>query len=423
MSCGTTGKLLRVDLSTATIQVETFSEEFFRLYPGGKALAGYILLHELPPHTDPLSPENVLVMAAGLLTGAALSTTSRYVVSARSPLTMGYGESEAGGYWGPELKMAGFDAIVVKGRAPEPVYLWVQDGQAEIRSAKHLWGRAPVNVQADIRAELGDDHIRVLQIGLGGENCVSYACLTNELRHFNGRTGMGAVMGSKNLKAVAVRGHQRYTALAHDPAALTALAKKVVPEIKKYPPALDLQQHGTHGLVESLNAAGMLPTRNFRGGSFEQADQIKWEAYEKQLFTRDWSCYACAVHCKREIAIEGRPSPYGGPEYESVGAFGSCCGVGDLVTVAKANEMCDDYTLDVISTGASIAFAMECFENGLLTLKDTDGIELRFGNARALLPMVEKIARREGLGDLLAQGSRRAAEVIGGGSIRFAVQV
>jgi aldehyde:ferredoxin oxidoreductase len=423
MTYGSTGKLLRVNLSTSSIQVEEFSEDFYRLYPGGKALAGYILLHELPPHTDPLAPENVLVMATGLLTGAALTQTSRFVVSARSPLTQGYGESEAGGYWGPELKMAGFDAIVVTGRAPEPVYLWIQDGQVEIRSAKQWWGRPPVEVQAGLRAELGDEKIRVLQIGLGGENCVRYACLTNELRHFNGRTGMGAVMGSKNLKAVAVRGHQRYTALAHDAQALSALARKLAPMVQTYPPSLDLQKRGTHGLVESLNAGGMLPTLNFRRGAFDKVDNLKWEAYEKQIFTRAWACYACAVHCKREIAIEGRPSPYGGPEYESVAALGSCCGVDDLVTVAKANELCNEHTLDAISTGATLAFAMECFEQGLISLKDTDGIELRFGNAAALLPMIEKIARREGIGNLLAEGSRHAAEVIGGGAHRYAVQV
>jgi aldehyde:ferredoxin oxidoreductase len=423
MPHGSTGKLLKVNLSTGTTQVETLSEDFCRLYPGGKALAGYILLHELPPHTDALAPENVLVMAAGLITGAALTQSSRFVVSAKSPLTQAYGESEAGGYWGPELKMAGFDAIVVTGRAAEPVYLWVHDGQAEIRPARHLWGRAPVEVQADLRAELGDDKVRVLQIGLGGENCVRYACLTNELRHFNGRTGMGAVMGSKNLKAVAVRGHQRYAALTHDPEALTALARKLAPLVQTYPPTLDLQKRGTHGLVESMNAGGMLPTRNFRQGAFDKADNLKWEAYAQQLFTRAWSCYACAVHCKREVTIEGRPSPYGGPEYETVAAFGSCCGIDDLVTVAKANELCNAYTLDTISTGATLAFAMECFEHGLIGLADTDGIELRFGNAAALLPMIEKIARREGIGHLLAEGSRRAAEVIGGGAHVFSVEV
>ena len=220
MIYGTTGKLLRVDLSAGSWEVETITEEFYRLYPGGKALAGYILLHEMPANVDPLSPENVLVIANGLLTGAPVSTATRYTVSARSPLTGGYGESEAGGFWGPELKMAGFEAIIIKGKSPTPVYLWIKEGEVEIRPAEHLWGKQPDVVQDLIYEELGDKKIRVLQIGLGGENLVRYAGLTNELRHFNGRNGMGAVMGSKNLRAVAVRGRTRYQKLAHNPEGL-----------------------------------------------------------------------------------------------------------------------------------------------------------------------------------------------------------
>jgi aldehyde:ferredoxin oxidoreductase len=420
---GTTAKVLRVNLSTASLNVQTLSEEFYRLYPGGKALAGYILLHEIPAHTDPLAPENVLVMANGLLTGAPVSTATRYIVSARSPLTNGYGESEAAGFWGPELKMAGFEAIVVTGRASQPSYLWVHDGQAEIRSAAHLWGCDTAEVQAAIRGELGDDKIRVLQIGIAGENLVRYAAITNDLRHFNGRNGMGAVMGSKNLRAVAVRGSQRYQSLAYDPESLMALGRKLAKGVRENPSSWDLQQRGTPGIVEPLNTGGILPTRNFHQGVFERVDEVKWEAYEKQLLTARRSCYACAVRCKREVAIDGQVSPYGGPEYETIGAFGPDCGVSDLHAIAKANELCNAYMLDSISTGATIAFAMECFEHGLIGLEDTGGLELRFGNAEAMLIMVERIAKRQGLGDLLAEGSRRAAEKIGGDAPYFAMQV
>jgi aldehyde:ferredoxin oxidoreductase len=420
---GTTAKVLRVNLSTASLNVQTLSEEFYRLYPGGKALAGYILLHEIPAHTDPLAPENVLVMANGLLTGAPVSTATRYIVSARSPLTNGYGESEAAGFWGPELKMAGFEAIVVTGRASQPSYLWVHDGQAEIRSAAHLWGCDTAEVQAAIRGELGDDKIRVLQIGIAGENLVRYAGITNDLRHFNGRNGMGAVMGSKNLRAVAVRGSQRYQSLAYDPESLMALGRKLAKGVRENPSSWDLQQRGTPGIVEPLNTGGILPTRNFHQGVFERVDEVKWEAYEKQLLTARRSCYACAVRCKREVAIDGQVSPYGGPEYETIGAFGPDCGVSDLHAIAKANELCNAYMLDSISTGATIAFAMECFEHGLIGLEDTGGLELRFGNAEAMLIMVERIAKRQGLGDLLAEGSRRAAEKIGGDAPYFAMQV
>jgi aldehyde:ferredoxin oxidoreductase len=423
MVYGSTAKILRVDLSTGALDVETLDDDFYRLYPGGKALAGYILLNEIPPHTDPFAPENVLVIANGLLTGAPISTTTRYIVSARSPLTNGYGESEAGGFWGPELKMAGFEAIVVKGRASEPVYLWVQNGQAEIRPAKHLWGRDTADVQGTIRSELSDQKIRVLQIGIGGENLVRYSGLTNDLRHFNGRNGMGAVMGSKNLRAVAVRGIQRYQNLAYDAEKLIGLGRKLAKGVRENPISWDLQYRGSPGLVEPLNAGGILPTLNFRQGVFVNVDEIKWEAYEKKLLTARRSCYACAIRCKREVAIEGQISPYGGPEYETIGAFGPNCGIGDLQVIAKANELCNAYMLDSISTGATISFAMECFEHGLIGVDDTDGIVLRFGNANAMLEMIERIARRKGFGDLLAEGSLRAAEKIGGDAKFFAMQV
>ena len=423
MIYGTTAKILRVDLSRSSIEVEDFSEEFYRLYPGGKALAGYILLNEMPPHTDPFAPENVLVIANGLLTGAPVSTATRYVVSARSPLTMGYGESEAGGFWGPELKMAGFEAIVITGRSPEPVYLWIQEGEAEIRPASHLWGHLTAEVQETIRTELGDDKIRVLQIGPAGENLVRFAGLTNDLRHFNGRNGLGAVMGSKNLRAVAVRGRQRYQTLAHDPSTLMNLGRQLAKRVPENPQSWDLQRRGTPGIVEPLNISGILPTRNFRQGAFENVDEVKWEAYESELLTARRSCYACAVRCKREVAVDGQTSVYGGPEYETVAAFGPNCGVSDLQAIAKANEMCNAYMLDSISTGAVIAFAMECFEHGLIGPQDTDGLDLRFGNADAMLTMIEWIARRQGLGNTLAEGVMRAAEKIGGDARFFALHV
>lgn len=420
---GTIAKVLRVNLSIGSLEVEELSEDFYRLYPGGKALAGYILLNEMPSHTEPFAPENVLVLANGLLTGAPVSTTTRFVASARSPLTNGYGESEAGGFWGPELKMAGFEAIVVTGKSPEPVYLWIKDGEVEIRPADHLWGHLTAEVQEAIRAELDDDKIQVLQIGPAGENLVRFAGITNNLRHFNGRNGIGAVMGSKNLRAVAVRGHTRYQEIARDPKALLVLGRKLVQRVKENPQAWGLQNTGTPGLVEPLNAGGILPTRNFLQGAFENVDDVKWEAYESELLTARGSCYACAIRCKREVAVDGLASVYGGPEYETVGSFGPNCGVSDLQAIAKANEMCNAYMLDSISTGSTIAFAMECFEHGLIGLEDTDGLDLRFGNVEAMLDMVERIAKRQGLGDLLAEGTLRAAQKIGGDAPFFAMQV
>ncbi len=426
MGYGSTGKILRVDLTRASIGVQEFGEELYRLYPGGRALAGYLLLKEIQPDTDPLGPANVLVLANGLLTGAPVSTATRFTAAARSPLTGAYGESEAGGFWGPELKMAGFEAIVITGRAERPVYLWVHDGQAEIRDATHLWGSDPEEVQAMVRRELGDKLIRVLQIGAGGENLVRYAALMHEMRHYNGRTGMGAVMGSKKLKAIAVRGSGRYLDLAHDPEALAELGRQLARGVKDHPQSWDMRVKGTPGVTAGINAGGMLPTHNFHGGAFEGIDNLRWETYEKELHTARRSCYACAIRCKPEISLNDRyqvSSSFGGPEYEGIASFGPNCGIGDLQAIAKANELCGRFALDVISTGANIAFAMECFEHELIGLKDTDGIELRFGNADAMLKMIEMIAHRRGLGNLLADGVRRAAEVIGGDAHYFALHV
>ena len=245
---GTTAKILRVDLSTNSIEIEEFTEDFYELYPGGKALAGFILLNEMSPHTDPFAPENVLVIANGLLTGAPISTATRYVVSARSPLTMGYGESEAGGFWGPELKMAGFRGDYYQRDTLPKTSLFMDTMKVRLKSdpAGHLWGRLTAEVQEAIRAELSDDKIRVLQIGPAGENLVRYAGITNDLRHFNGRNGMGAVMGSKNLRAVAVRGRQRYQTLAYDPDALMKLGRKLAKGVRESPSRAGIYRNAAH---------------------------------------------------------------------------------------------------------------------------------------------------------------------------------
>jgi aldehyde:ferredoxin oxidoreductase len=427
MGYGCTGKYLRVDLTSGTIREEAFDESFYRRYPGGKALAGYFLLHELPPHTDPFSPDNLLVLANGLLTGSPIATATRFTASARSPLTGAYGESEAGGYFGPELKMAGYEAVVISGRAATPVYLSIQSGQAVLKDARHLWGHAPGEVQDQIRTELGDNKVQVLQIGLAGEKRVLYAALTHAMRHYNGRNGIGAVMGSKNLKAVAVRGGAvNYRDLAHSPQELAVVGQRLAKEVRNHPQSWDLHEKGTNILVDGLLAAGMLPTCNFKRGIFEGANKINWEAYQRELLERRGTCFACAVRCKPEVRSGGTQDlnpAVGGPEYEATAGFGSNCGVDDLQVVAKANELCNIYVMDTISTSATIAFAMECFENGLIGLKETGGLELRFGNGAAMLQAIELIANRQGFGDLLAQGSLRAARAIGGNAMDYSVQV
>ena len=423
---GTTGKILRVDLTRGSIDTQQINEAFYRLYPGGKALAAYFLLRELPKGTEPLSPDNILILANGVLTGAPFSTATRFTAVARSPLTLGFGESEAGGFWGPELKMAGWEAIIIKGRAGRPVYLWIHNNQVEIRDARELWGQEPEFVQNKIREQHGDKLIRVLQIGIAGENLVRFAAIENDLRHFNGRNGMGAVMGSKNLRAIAVRGNSKYLDWANDPKPIAELGRNLAKRVKDHPRSWDLQVKGTPSLVDSLNAAGMLPTRNFHQGAFDQVDKVKWDAYEKQLLTARGSCYACAIRCKRQVALNDRyqvSNAYGGPEYETIDGFGPNCGIDDLQAIAKANELCNRFGLDSISCSSAISFAMECFEHGLIGLKETGGIALQFGNAPAMVMLVEQIAKRQGLGDLLAEGTRRAAEIIGGDAKYFAMQV
>ncbi len=423
---GSTRKILRVDLTTGEMADEIIASEVYRLYPGGKALGAYLLLREVPRGADPFGPDNRLYLMNGLLTAAPISTATRFTAIARSPLSGGYGESEAGGFWGPELKLAGWEGIALSGQAPHPVYLWIHDDHVELRDARQLWGTEPEFTQNWIREQHGDKLIRVLQIGAGGENRVRFAAITNDLRHYNGRTGMGAVMGSKNLKAVAVRGSSKYLDLAHDPKTLAALGRNLAKRVKEHPQAWDLQDKGTPGLTRGLNTAGILPTRNFREGAFAGAENLMWEQYEKQLLTARRSCYACAVRCKREVKLDDRyqvSDAYGGPEYEAVCGFGANCAIDDLQAVAKANELCGRYTLDVISCSNTIGFAMECFEHELLSLEDTGGIELRFGNAAAMLKMVELIARREGFGNVLADGVKRLADKLGGDAHLFAMHV
>jgi len=416
MPYGYNGKILHVDLTTGQLQVEEPDETFYRRYMGGSALGTYYVLKETPKGADPLGPENVLAITLSVLTGAPISGQSRVMINARSPLTGAIGDSQSGGFWPAECKAAGFDAIIIKGRSPKPVYLWLHDGEAELRDASHLWGKITGEVQTRIRQELGDERVQVLQIGPAGERLVRFAAVISNCNRANGRTGMGAVMGAKNLKAIAVRGHKRPEIA--DREALLELARWG----REHFPESDIYGMGLHGTAEIVNyqhEVGGLPTRNWSSGAFEGHEKIAGETMTKTILKKRDTCYACVVACKRVVEVTEGPFQvdpfYGGPEYETISTFGSYCGVDDLAAIAKANELCNKYGLDTISCGATIAWAMDCFEHGLLTTADTDGLELRFGNAAAMVTMVEKIARREGFGDVLAEGSARAAERLGRG--------
>ncbi|MFN8444999.1 MAG: aldehyde ferredoxin oxidoreductase family protein [Caldilineaceae bacterium] len=421
MAASYNGKILHVDLTDQRQWIEEPSELIYRRYLGGGALATYFMLRDIPPGIDPLGPENLLIFTTSVINGLPLSGANRYTAAGKSPLTGGFGEAEAGGYWGPELKRSGFDGIVVHGKATQPVYLFVHDGVCEFRDAQHYWGKLADEVQEGLEKELGDKQICVLQTGIGGEQHVLYAAITNQLRHFHGRAGLGAVMGSKNLKAIVTRGHGRLTPVVREDT--NGVLKWVREHYDQENDGMHL--HGTAGGIMGLDRDGILPTHNFRDGSFAEAEAICGQTMSNTILVDRGTCFSCAVACKREVEVAERDvSPkFGGMEYEIIGALGSLCGVGNLKAVAEASQWVNRYVLDGISTGVAIAFAMECYENGILTKADTDGIELTWGNADAMIAMIHKIAHREGLGNLLADGVKRAAANLGRGSERFAVHV
>ncbi|MCJ7536089.1 MAG: aldehyde ferredoxin oxidoreductase family protein [Anaerolineales bacterium] len=432
MSHGYTGKILHVDLSSGLLSVEEPEEAFYRKYMGGSALAMYYLLNELPAGVDPLGPENILVLALSVLTGTAISGQSRMTAAAKSPLTGGIGDSQGGGFFPAELKFAGFDAIVIKGKAEKPVYLWIHDGQYELRDASHLWGQITGEAEAALKQELDDNKIEVLQIGPAGEKLVRFAGIFSMSNRANGRTGMGAVMGSKNLKAVAVRGKKRPSVA--DKAGLNELARWGAVNLADSDIA-GLAKYGTAETTGSNQTSGTLPTYNYNSGVFDG-----WEAIDgttmydtilrgapegKQDREGRDTCYACTVRCKRVVEItEGKYQVdplYGGPEYETTSTFGNYCAIDDLAAIAKASELCNKYGMDSISCGATIAWAFEAFNEGKLTLADTDGLDLSWGNADAMVQLTERIGQREGFGDLLAEGSERAARQIGRGTEAYLI--
>jgi len=419
---GYNGKIARVNLETRSVKIENPDESIYRNYLGGRGLGAYYLFRELAPKIDPLGPENKIILATSVITGIPIAGMSRCSIVAKSPLTGSFGEAEAGGFFGAELKAAGFDALIAEGHSKTPVYLFMHGGEVEFKDASAIWGMTTKEAQTEIRKQLNDRLVRTASIGIAGENLVRYACVLNDLKFAYGRGGLGAVMGSKKLKAVAVRGDKKPE--SKDPEAIQRIAKWMAAHWKESPGTLSRSKYGTADTIMSMDRLGIMPTRNFQGGSFVNAEKVSGETMAATILSRTDGCYACPVRCKREVSP---PDPYktdqdyGGPEYETIVAFGPLCDMGDLGAISKANELCDAYGLDTISTGSVIAFAMECYENGILTNRDTDGIELRFGSAGTILQLIDLIAHRRGVGNLLAEGVKRASERIGKGSSRFAL--
>lgn len=401
---------------------ENIPEDSARKFFGGRGLGARILFEELKPRIDPLGPGNKMVFATGPVTGAQFSGNSRYVVMAKSPLTDAWGEANVSGWFGPELKFAGYDAIVVEGEAPRPVYVLVRDGDVEIRDASRLWGKTTGETQKTIREENADENIRVAGIGPAGENLVRFACVISDLNRAAGRCGLGAVMGSKRLKAIAVRGHENVRIA--DEGSFKELAQHAAKEALSRGWGEYLRKLGTDGQLEPLNGTGRLPTQAFRRGTFQGAEKIGGETMRNTILKGIATCPSCVVACKRVVEANAPyvvDPAYDGPEYETCASLGSLCMNDNLVAIAKANELCDKYSLDTISTGVTIAFAMECFEKGLLTAADADRLDLTWGNHGAIIELIERIARRRGIGNLLAEGVARAARKIGRGAEDFAL--
>ena len=406
-------RLLHVDLGTGRHRRQETGEHRLRAFLGGIGLGTSLLYDFAPPGVEPLAPENPLIFAGAPLAGTGLTTTAKYAVVTKSPLTGFIADSLSSSHFALELKAVGVDAVVVTGRASVPSYLFVSDDGVELRDARHLWGRSAAETESAVRAELGNDTARVASVGSAGENRVRFATISNEGRHA-GRGGVGAVMGAKNLKAVALSGHARVSVA--DPEGVAALAaalrrRSLGDDTAKY------REVGTVANLAVFDRLGALPTRNFRQPTFEGADGLSGETLTENSFSRRHGCASCTIRCER--LFKSRSGNEQRMEYETLFALGPLCGLEDPEAVLEAARLCDEYGLDSISTGGTLAWAMECVERGLLPAAG----DLRFGSAEAVLAAIPAIAERRGVGELLAEGSRRAALELGRDSLSWAMQV
>ena len=419
---GYMGKILRVDLTSGNISEESTREEDRKMFLGGSGLATKYLFDEVPKGADPLGPDNELIFMTGPLTGTESPSAGRYCVVTKSPLTGFWGEANSGGNWGVYLKISGFDGIIFKGISPKPVYLVIDDGKAELRDAKHLWGKGVSETDRLIKEALGED-CNVATIGIAGENLVRYAGIINDVHRAAGRCGVGTVMGSKRLKAVVARGTQEIEIANKD--IFSEISKRNYDLVNEGMLKITLETYGTAMVTDLVNVRGGFPTRNWQTGVFPDIDKISGITLESTLLVDRKHCYACPISCCRVSVVKS--GPYAckgeGPEFETIGAFGAMCALENLEAVTLAHNLCDDYGLDVVSTGSTIAFAIECYEKGILTKADTNGLELKFGDADVAIQLIHKIAKREGIGDLLAEGTKRVAAKLDKGAEKFAMNV
>jgi aldehyde:ferredoxin oxidoreductase len=423
MSYGFMGKLLRIDLTAGQITPEPIRADWARQFAGGSGLATRYLYDEVPPGADPLGASNRLIFMTGPLTGTASASSSRYSVVAKSPLTGIWGHANSGGSFGPALKRSGYDGIIFEGASPRPVYLQIVDGVAELRPADHLWGKGSAETE-DLLQEASPQRLTIACIGPAGENLVRYAAIVNNKHRAAGRCGLGAVMGAKGLKAIACAGKEPVR-LA-DEERFRETARTQIDFLNESFLKVGFDAFGTNMVADMVNVRGGYPTRNWQRGVFEEIDEVNAQALTDQVLVKGVNCFACPVICGRGTEIrEGKWQGHSGegPEYESINTLGPLCGVSDLKAITMANYLCNDLGLDTISAGCSIAFALECYERGILTPEQAGGRDLTWGDPDLVIELVDQIARREGLGDLLAEGTRRMAGALGGGSEHFAMNV
>ncbi len=419
---GYMGKILRVNLSTGEIGEEPINEEIAKKFIGARGYAAKILYDEVSPDADPLGEKNKLIFATGPLTLTPSPTSGRYDVVTKSPLNGVIAGSNSGGFWGPELKKAGYDILIIEGKSEKPVYLWVTEDKVEIKDASHLWGKDTYETTDKIIEELGgDNQIKVACIGPAGENLVKFSAIINEKARAAGRTGVGAVMGSKKLKAIATRGHKRPEIA--NPEKFKEILKLTMDKIKANGvTSQGLPLYGTMVLNHIIDEHGLYPTRNFQTGVFEGVDNVSGEKLRETYLVRNKPCFGCPIGCGRVTKLpDGEEGE--GPEYETSWAFSADCGIDDLVAVIKANNACNKLGLDTISTGATIACAMELYERGYLKKEELNGApELKFGNTETILYYPEAIAYRKGIGDKLAEGSYEFAKAHGHPELSMSVK-
>jgi aldehyde:ferredoxin oxidoreductase len=420
---GFMGQVLRVNLSTGEISAEQINQAWAREYLGGAGLATRYLYDEVPSGIDALDVENKLIFMTGPLTGTASASASRYSVVSKSPQTGIWGQANSGGSFGPALKRSGYDGVIFEGISPQPVYLKINAGQPELCNAQHLWGKTVPETEDAIQGESKPKYT-IASIGPAGENLVRYAAIMNNKHRAAGRCGLGAVMGSKRLKAIACSGSEPVHIT--NETGFRQAARRQIGFLDESMLKVVFDTFGTNMIADMVNVRGGYPTRNWQESVFEGIEEVNAEGIADSVFLEGVACFACPVTCGRRTAIKGgkwQGHSGEGPEYETTNTFGAMCGISDINAITMANYLCNQYGLDTISTGSTIAFSMECFERGILDIENTGGKEIRFGDPDLIVELVEKIALREGIGDLLAEGTRVMSHKLGGGSEHFAMQV